>query len=185
MTADERWGPLAALAGKWEGSEGLDVAFCHAENKVLETPFREEITFEPFGPVDNGSQQMFGLDYRMTAWPNGEAEPFHMEIGYWLWEPKAQEVYRCFMVPRTTTLLAMGSAAADSTAFRLEARNGETTNGILSNPYLQKAARCTRYWVDVRIEGDAFSYEETTELQMTGRDEPLAHTDRNRLTRVG
>ena len=30
-------GPLAALAGSWEGSDGLDVSFSHSEGAVKET----------------------------------------------------------------------------------------------------------------------------------------------------
>jgi hypothetical protein len=31
------------------------------------TPYREHIDFKPFGPVENGSQVLYGLDYRMAA----------------------------------------------------------------------------------------------------------------------
>jgi hypothetical protein len=61
----QQLGPLAGLAGTWEGSKGLDVSFHHKEGEIGDTPYREEITLAPFGPVDNGSQQLFGLDYRM------------------------------------------------------------------------------------------------------------------------
>ena len=36
MTAE--WGPLGALIGDWEGEGGLDAAFSHSRNKVLDTP---------------------------------------------------------------------------------------------------------------------------------------------------
>ncbi len=65
---DELWGPLAALAGEWEGDGGLDTAYSHAEQKVLDTPFRERMTMKPFGPVDNGTQSLYGLDYRSAMW---------------------------------------------------------------------------------------------------------------------
>lgn len=31
------WGPLGPLAGEWEGEGGLDTAFSHKENRVLDT----------------------------------------------------------------------------------------------------------------------------------------------------
>ena len=62
------WGPLAHLIGTWEGDEGLDVAFAHATGSVGETPYRERTVMNPFGPVDNGTQALYGLDYRMSAW---------------------------------------------------------------------------------------------------------------------
>ena len=34
--ADE-WGPLAAMAGEWEGDGGIDVAYSHARGEVFET----------------------------------------------------------------------------------------------------------------------------------------------------
>ena len=65
MTTDlAHLGPLATLAGTWEGDQGLDVAFQHARGDIGETPYRERITFNPFGPVDNGTQCLYGLDYR-------------------------------------------------------------------------------------------------------------------------
>jgi len=41
MTDYAQWGPLARLVGTWEGDEGLDVAFAHADGRVKETPYRE------------------------------------------------------------------------------------------------------------------------------------------------
>ena len=34
----------------------------------------EKVEFKPFGPVDNGKQTLFGLDYRMAAWRHGEED---------------------------------------------------------------------------------------------------------------
>ena len=46
----EEWGPLAGLIGEWEGSSGIDVAYSHAREEVIETPYREKVTMKPFGP---------------------------------------------------------------------------------------------------------------------------------------
>ena len=84
-------GPLAALAGTWEGADGIDVAFSNSVGDSVETPYRERVVFNPFGPVDNGAQCLFGLDYRMAAWRTAveEVDPFHTEVGYWLWDADA------------------------------------------------------------------------------------------------
>jgi len=66
------WGPLGALAGEWEGEGGLDTAFSHNQNKVLGAPYLEQCTMKPFGPVDNGTQHLYGLDYKSSMWRGDE-----------------------------------------------------------------------------------------------------------------
>ncbi|MDZ4827734.1 MAG: heme-binding beta-barrel domain-containing protein [Actinomycetota bacterium] len=75
-------GPRAGLIGEWEGDGGLDPAFSHAKGEVIDTPYREKVTMKPFGPVDNGSQHLYGLDYRSAMWRGSEENPFHTEVGY-------------------------------------------------------------------------------------------------------
>jgi len=106
-------GPLAALAGTWEGDNGLDVSRIHS--KETQTRYREQIVFEPLGPVKNGPQHLYGLRYAMTAWRLGEDDAFHEELGYWLWDKDQKQVLRCFMVPRGVVINAGGDAEADST----------------------------------------------------------------------
>ena len=184
MTLEAELGPLAALVGTWEGDEGLDVAFQHSRGEIGETKYRERATFSPFGPVDNGTQSLFGLDYRMSAWRPREEIPFHTEVGYWLWDAADEQVMRCFMVPRGSTILAGGPSKADATSFTLQAEVGSETYGILSNPYLARVARTVLYQVVVSIEGDAFTYEQTTTIEHARLEELLKHTDTNRLRRV-
>src|SRR5579859_6102700 len=117
MSELDNWGPLAALAGEWEGTEGLDISFNNEQGTIVETPFREKTTLKPFGPVDNGTQSLYGLDYRMAAWRGEEADPFHTEVGYWLWDAAERSVMRCFMIPRGSTVLAGGIATADASTF--------------------------------------------------------------------
>ncbi|MCP9454932.1 MAG: hypothetical protein NNA18_02335 [Nitrospira sp.] len=48
-------GPLAPLAGVWEGDKGADVAW--GDHRGTErNVFRKRITFEPIGPVRNHEQ---------------------------------------------------------------------------------------------------------------------------------
>ena len=183
MLDNSAWGPRAGLIGEWEGDQGLDVSFHNATGRVAETKFRERVTMAPFGPVANGTQQLFGLDYRMSAWRQNEESAFHTEVGYWLWDADGGHVLRCFMVPRGTTVLAGGTTRPDDTTFSVEANVGSETYGILSNLYLAARARTTKYTCKVVAAGDAFSYDScTTVVHATGG--VIQHTDRNTLRRV-
>jgi hypothetical protein len=183
MNDTSKWGPLAGLVGEWEGDRGLDVSFHNAANRVNETKFRERVTFAPFGPVQNGAQSLYGLDYRMSAWRFGEDAAFHTEVGYWLWDAADGQVLRCFMVPRGTTVLAGGTARPDDTRFFLEANVGSETYGILSNVYLAERARTTRYTCEVIVEGDTFQYDSRT-MYVHATGGLITHTDRNTLRRL-
>ncbi len=178
-------GPLGPLVGTWEGSSGVDVSFHNADGVVGETPYRERVVMSPFGPVDNGSQQLYGLDYRMSAWRDGEEDPFHTEVGYWLWDPAAHQVMRCFVVPRGSVVIAGATVEPDAHSFTLRAVEGDHAYGILSNKYLLEKARTKAFEVTITIGEDSWSYDETTSVfvERLGRD--LAHTDANTLHRVG
>ncbi len=181
------FGPLSALVGTWEGRGGTDVSYHHADGSIGDTSYFERVTFSPFGPVDNGAQILHGLDYRMAAWRAGEEDqdPFHTEVGYWLYDAADQQIMRCFMVPRGTVAIAGGTCAPDARSFELTADVGSTTYGVLSNRYLDGNARTERYTVTVSLGDDEWSYESDTVLKMTVQDELLHHTDRNTLRRVG
>ena len=181
--ADE-WGPLGRLVGEWQEEGGLDTAYSHSQEKVVATPYLEKLAFKPFGPVDNGSQLLYGLDYRTAAWKGDEENPFHTEVGYWLWDGSDHELMRCFMVLRGSTIIAGATVAPDATTFVLEADLGSTTYGILSNKYLDAFARTTRYDVTVTIEGETFRYDETTTVEHAKSADLILHTDRNTLRRV-
>ena len=183
MKDTNAWGPLAALIGAWEGNDGLDISYHNAHGQVRETPYREQVTMDPFGPVANGSQTLYGLDYRMSAWRLDEESPFHTEVGYWLWDAKDGHVIRCFVVPRGTALLAGGSASASDSSFSLEASVGSETYGILSNLYLAAKARTVKYTCQVSVVDGVFNYESTT-TYVHGIGGQIAHTDRNTLRRV-
>ena len=182
--ADE-WGPLGLIAGEWEGTGGLDTAYSHAQEKVLGTPYLEKLTLKKFGPVDNGSQSLYGLDYKSAMWRNDEENPFHTEVGYWLWDAATGEIMRGFVVPRGITVLAGGVADADATSFTLSAKAGDPQYSIGENKYLAQNASTLSYDVTISIDGDSWSYDETTMLRMKEFPEPFAHTDHNTLNRTG
>jgi hypothetical protein len=179
------WGPLWALVGEWEAEGGLDTAFSHAEGKVLGTPYSEKVTMKPFGPVDNGSQHLYGLDYKTAMWRGSEDNPFHTEVGYWLWDAATGEVLRGFVVPRGITVLAGGTAAADATEFKLGATLGGDQYTIGEGKYLAANASSLSYEVTITVADGTWSYSETTMLKMKEFAESLHHTDHNTLHKVG
>lgn len=183
-TLDPNLGPLAALAGTWEGEKGHDDS--PADDRGAEVNlFRERIVFEPIGLVQNHEQKLYGLRYATTAWRIGEPDAFHEERGYWLWDAAEKTVMRCFVVPRGITVIAGGRVEPDARSFRLEATLGSITFGILSGPFLDREFQTVRYELDVTLNADgSFSYDEDTQMRMPGRADVFHHRDRNTLRRV-
>jgi hypothetical protein len=181
------WGPLEALIGDWESDQGgLDAAFSHSKGEVLQTPYEEKLSMKPFGPVDNGNQHLYGLDYKSAMWRGSEENPFHTEVGYWLYDGATGEIMRGFVVPRGITVLAGGTAATDATSFQLSARPGDPNYSIGENKYLTQHASTLSYDVTIAINDDgSWSYDEITTLKMDEFPEPFAHSDRNTLRKVG
>ncbi|HHJ34836.1 MAG TPA: DUF1794 domain-containing protein [Gammaproteobacteria bacterium] len=176
-------GPLAPLAGTWEGNGGIDTSRIHSKETV--TKFRERAVFEPVGPVNNGPQKLYGLRYSMTAWPLGSDDAFHEELGYWLWDKEHGQVLKTLMVPRGVTVNAGGSVAADSRHFRLEAQCGSETYGIMSNQFLDETYKTKNYSVDVTVNDDGtFSYKQDTQLWIPINQAIFHHTDENTLAKV-
>ncbi len=176
-------GPLYPLIGKWKGVKGRNVA--PDPNRGIEDgKYTEELSFIPIKPVNNHEQTLYGLRYQTTAFENG-LEPFHEEVGYWLWAPKSKEVYRCFIVPRGINVLAGGKVAPDARKFTLEAKIGEPIFGISNIPFLDREFKTVRYTLDVEvIDEKQFSYKEITYMQMPGRKELFEHLDQNILTKI-
>jgi len=176
-------GPLRALAGVWEGGTGQDV------NPKADGPeheaFIERIELQPIDAQTNGPQLLYGLRYHTRIVKPGEVEAFHDQVGYWLWEPATGALLQTVSIPRGQTAMATGRASVDATSFRLEAVRGSTTNGIVSNPFLEYAFKTVRYAIEVAVHPDgSWSYELETTLVIPGQQEPFAHTDRNTLRKV-
>ncbi len=177
-------GPLRPMAGVWEGTKGSD------QHPVVEgtekNTFVEHYELHPIDRQTNGPQLFYGLRYHTHITKPGEAETFHDQVGYWLFEPAAGAVTLTLGIPRAQVLLASGPAAPDATEFELTATVGSEVHGILSNPFLDEAFRTLSYRIHVTVNGDGtWSYEEEGVLQIPGRDEPFSHIDRNTLTRIG
>ena len=179
-------GPLAGLEGAWEGTKGTDTAPDDDRIGKEINAYRERMTFEPTGLVENHEQKLHGLRYATVAWRLGEDEPFHEELGYWMWDAEAKQVLRCFLVPRGVSVLAGGSAEPDARSFELRAEVGSETYGICSNRFLDREFKTVRYELEFeKRDADTIRYREDTVLEIRGQDEPFHHADENTLIRIG
>jgi hypothetical protein len=175
-------GPLAALAGTWEG-QGLDTH--PVAEGGQEEPYRERMVFEPIDPQTNGPQLLYGLRYHVHVNKLDEPLTFHDQIGYWLWEPSTLLVLQTVAIPRGQVALATGTSVAEARRFTVKANQGSPTAGIVSAPFLHEHFRTLSYTMTMAIEADgSLSYEQDIVLQISGRPEPFHHTDKNRLRRV-
>ena len=176
-------GPLAGLAGVWEGEKGEDIK--PTADGAERQRYVERIVLEPIDPQMNGPQLLYGLRYHTHIVKPGEIEMYHDQTGYWLWEPATGQILHTLSIPRGQVLLAKGKAAPGATGFTVKARRGKTGNGICSGPFLEENFRTDRFAMTVTVhDKDNWSYEETTTLQIKGVAEPFEHTDRNTLRRI-
>jgi hypothetical protein len=177
-------GPLKTLAGKWEGKKGEDRA-PDSKRGVENNKFREEMSFYPIGDVVNHEQTLYGLRYRTKAWEGESEEPFHEEVGYWLWDEKNKQVLRSFIVPRGVAVQAGGTANPDDKKFQLSAESGSETYGICSNKFLNEEFKTVRYELSIDIHDEnSFSYREVSSLKIKDQKDLFEHSDQNTMTRV-
>ncbi len=176
-------GPLAALAGAWEGVRGVDR---HPEaDGPLEEPFIEHYTLQPIDPQTNGPQLFYGLRYHTFVRRPNEKKAFHDQVGFWLWEPATSTVILTLTIPRGQIAMAAGTAKPTDQRFTVVYTAGAPHYGTLSNPFLEHAFRTTEFRMTVTVNADGtWSYEQDTVLMVRGQAEPFHHTDRNTLTRV-
>jgi hypothetical protein len=128
---------------------------------------------------------LYRLDYRLVAWRLEEAEPFHVEIGYWYWDAEHELVMRGLLTPRGIAVLAGGTAKPDDTIIRVAAGSESDTFGILSNPRLLDTARTTSFEVTLDLsEPDRYSYDEKTFMDHARLGGRYCHQDRNTLRLV-
>jgi len=176
-------GPLAPLAGRWEGKKGVDL------NPKAEGPerreFIERIECVPIDPQANGPQLFYGLRYHIHITTEEEDITFHDQVGYWLWEPATGLILQTLAIPRGQVLLASGKGAPGDKAIHVEAKRGETSYGICSTDFLEYAFRTDAYTIDIVFAEDGgWSYDIHTTLEVKGQG-PFDHHDRNTLKRVG
>jgi hypothetical protein len=175
-------GPLAGLAGTWEG-QGTDTHPV-AEGGEDE-PYRERMVFEPIDPQPNGPQLLYGLRYHVHVNKLDEPLTFHDQVGYWLWEPATGALHQTLAIPRAQVAMAMGTAEASARRFTVKATLGSPTAGIVSGPFLHENFRTLEYAITITLGDDGtLTYEQDTVLQIAGRPDPFHHVDRNVLRRV-
>lgn len=175
-------GPLARLAGTWEGRMGVDV------NPKADGPeqraFLERAVFQPIDPQANGPQLFYGLRYHLHINTEEEAITFHDQTGYWLYEPATGLILQTLAIPRGQSLLAKGQAEGPDRIV-VEAVRGSTENGITSTAFLEYAFRTDAYRLELTFNPDgSYSYVSDTTLIVRGRSEPFLHRDRNTLVKV-
>ena len=177
-------GPLTKMAGIWTGETGLDVHPV-AEGQEADV-YIERMELQPIDPQTNGPQLFYGLRYHTHVTKPDEVETFHDQVGYWLWEPATGTIIHTLTIPRGMVAMAMGTAAADAKSFELVAELGSQTNGICSNPFLDKAFKTVKFRIEVTINDDGtWSYNEDTVMDVHGKDEPFHHTDTHTLKKIG
>jgi hypothetical protein len=152
----------------------------------LTEAFSETYELQPIDRQTNGPQLFYGLRYHTHIIRPGSVETFHDQVGYWLWEPATGTIVHTLSIPRAQVAMAVGTATADATSFRLEAVRGGEFNGIVSNPFLEHAFKTMKLTLDVVCHPDGtWSYEQDTLLVIPGVAEPFHHTDRNTLRKIG
>jgi hypothetical protein len=178
-------GPLAPMAGVFEGQRGQDMHPANTDSGGEQDVYVERYVLEPIDPQTNGPQLFYGLRYHLHIVKVGEVETFHDQVGYWLWEPKEGNVIQTLAIPRAQIAMACGKAAPDAREFELTAQLGSNTYGICSGEFLDEAFKTTSFSIRVKVEsGSRWSYEEETLIKIHGREEVFHHRDANTLTRV-
>ncbi len=174
-------GPLAWLAGTWEG-EGVDT---HPVAEGTEDePYLERMELVPIDPQSNGPQLLYGLRYHTRITKVGEVETFHDQVGYWLWEARTGIITQSLAIPRAQVALAQGKAAPGDKQVTVRSELGSPTNGIVSGPFLHENFRTLSYTLTIsQGEGGTLKYEQDTVLQIRARPE-FHHLDRATLRRV-
>jgi len=176
-------GPLARLAGIWEGTRGVDV------NPKADGPetrkYYERIEMQPIDPQANGPQLFYGLRYHVHINTREEDITFHDQVGYWLYEAATGLIIQTLTIPRGQTAIAAGQAKPGDKKLVVRAERGQTEYGICSTTFLDLAFRTDSYELAVEFHDDgSWSYVSDTMLTVKGQSEPFRHRDHNRLVKV-
>ena len=176
-------GPLAPMAGVWQGTRGLDVK--PKADGAKKQVYVENITLQPIDPQTNGPQLLYGLRYHTHITKPNNVKTYHDQVGYWLWEPATQTIIHTLTIPRGQIVMAVGKAAPDARTFELIATNDDVNFGIRSAPFIEDNFKTVEFRITVTIHDDGtWGYEEDTVMMIKGQDEPFHHTDKNLLHKV-
>ncbi len=176
-------GPLAPMAGIWQGQRGLDIK--PKADGPRKQAYVERIELQPIDPVTNGPQLFYGLRYLILIQKPDQVKTYHEQVGYWLWEPATNTVIQTLAIPRGQIAMAAAEVAPDAKTFELVAKLESDTYGIRSNPFLEYGFKTVEYRIKVTINDDGtWGYEEDTVMMIRGQSEPFHHVDRNLLHKV-
>lgn len=180
------YGPLAFYIGKWASDNWSGENKAPDPNRKEEnTKFRQEMTFEPIGDINNHEQTLYGLKYSTEAWEEGDDEAFHEEVGYFLWDKANKQVLKSFIVPRGIAVNAGGTSTENAKEFTVSAEVGKETYGISSNQFLNEEFKSVRYDITFsQINENKFSYEEDTQIKIKNHSDIFHHIEKNTLMRI-
>ena len=185
--SDINYGPLRFLIGEWasEGHLGENRA-PDPDRKVENTKFKQTMLFEPIGEVENHEQVLYALRYSTKAWEEGDDEdPFHEEVGYFIWDKANRQVLKSFIVPRGIAVNAGGEADVNAISFTVSAELGSHTYGLCSNKFLDEEFKTLTYEVTFEfVDENKFEYSENTRIQIKGQNQVFDHIEKNTLTKV-
>ncbi len=177
-------GPLKNLVGTFKGTIGDDVA--PSDDRGTENnKYHEVIVFTHILPQANHEQTLFGVRYHQQVFRHDEEFPFHDQVGYWHWDPKAKLVMQSLAIPRAMAVLAGGPAEAGSKSFKLKAELGSKTFGIASNPFLDREFQTVEYEIQLSFpDEETLVYEQVTKIHIKGHPKVFEHRDQNTLKRA-
>lgn len=187
LTGPQKLGPLTPLVGEWEGDVGVDLSYHNKDDETCETTYFEKAWFRPIPIQENGQQEIWGLNYGMTAWRHGEEamDPFHDEVGFLLWDKVNREMMRAVVFGRGIAILAGSNANPGDKVLRFDAKPGEVHYGILQNKYLLQRAEIRDFKSTFTINDDGtIGYTSDLLLKLAATGEEMHHTDVNTLHRV-
>lgn len=173
-------GPLARLAGVWEGQGGIDInpKADGPERKV----FNERTVFQPIDAQANGPQLFYGLRYHTHITTDEELITLHDQVGYWLWEPATGLITQSLAIPRGQIAMASGHARPGDDVLILSAERGRTDYGICSTTFLEQAFRTDSYRLTLTFNADgSLTYVAETQLAVHGQPGLFNHRDENTL----
>lgn len=177
-------GPLEKFVGTFKGTIGDDTA--PSDDRGTENNrFHEVIVFTHVLPTVNHEQTLYGLRYHQQVFRHNEEFPFHDQVGYWHWDPKAKLVMQSLTIARGMAAFAGGPAEEGSNSFKLKAELGSKTFGIVSNPFLDQEFQTVAYEIQIDfLDEDTFSYDQVTKLKIKGQANLFEHRDKNTLRKV-
>ncbi|MFP6843921.1 MAG: heme-binding beta-barrel domain-containing protein [Thalassolituus sp.] len=176
------FGPLQPLIGTWKTvNTGVDVAPGRTGSAIGQggpavEPFYEVRTFEAAADaVNNSDQSLVAIYYKQEVFRQRDDAKFHDQRGYLIYDKKNQMVYNSYCVPRAVCVVAEGKAGAKMTLTA-------PSRGIAESSYMSENATTNAFSMTIEIGANTFSYTQTTNLNIYGKD--FSHTDSATLEKV-